>query len=271
MRTTTESTHAAEVASGQRFEFGKNWAKFLRSVDEERIELARESLRDMLDVSTLDGKTFCDAGSGSGLFSLAARQLGATVHSFDYDPQSVACTRELKRRYFDVDVLWTIEEGSALDASYISSLGQFDVVYSWGVLHHTGDMWRGVDLISRLVRPGGVFFLMLYLDHGRRSHGWRTVKKTYCSGIFGRYAVLATCIPYFVMRTAVDDLIRLRNPFAQYRAKPKDRGMSIWRDWIDWLGGYPFEFAKPREVEAFCNERGFTLRKQVGPEYVFDR
>ena len=97
----------------------------------------------MLSVNALEGKSFLDIGSGSGLFSLAARRLGARVHSFDYDPQSVACTRELKRRFYSDDAEWVIEEGSALDTAYLSGLGQFDVVYSWGVLHHTGDMDPG--------------------------------------------------------------------------------------------------------------------------------
>jgi 2-polyprenyl-6-hydroxyphenyl methylase/3-demethylubiquinone-9 3-methyltransferase len=94
--------HANEVAAGQRFEFGANWLRFLEMLNDERIAQAEQSLCDMLGVSDLLGKSFLDVGSGSGLFSLAARQLGATVHSFDYDPQSVACTQELKRWYFRV-------------------------------------------------------------------------------------------------------------------------------------------------------------------------
>jgi 2-polyprenyl-6-hydroxyphenyl methylase/3-demethylubiquinone-9 3-methyltransferase len=124
--------HATEVASGERFEFGRNWERFLRTLNDEKIAEAVKSLKDMLETESLAGKSFLDIGSGSGLFSLAARRLGARVHSFDYDPHSVACTAELKRRYFPHDDSWTVESGSALDASYLRSLGQFDVVYSCG-------------------------------------------------------------------------------------------------------------------------------------------
>src|SRR6185369_14036983 len=134
--------HSAEVNAGERFEFGKNWSRFLALLDERRIKEAEDSLKRMLEVETLEGKSFVDVGSGSGLFSLAARRLGAKVHSLDYDPNSVACTAELKRRYFPNDLSWRVEEGSALDRKYLASLGTFDVVYSWGVLHHTGKMWQ---------------------------------------------------------------------------------------------------------------------------------
>ena len=132
----TKSLHAGEVARGQRFEFGKNWSRFLALLDDQRILDAEGSLKRMLELETLEGKSFLDAGSGSGLFSLAARRLGARVHSFDYDPHSVACTAELKRRYFPNDSSWKVEERSVLDQGYLGSLGTFDVVYSSGVLHH---------------------------------------------------------------------------------------------------------------------------------------
>ena len=117
---------AIEIQQGERFGFGANWTRFLAVLNDERIEEAKSSLKRMLNVESLDGKTFLDAGSGSGLFSLAARLLGAKVHSFDYDPQSVACTAELKRRYFPDDG-WVVESGSVLDKGYLSRLGQFDV------------------------------------------------------------------------------------------------------------------------------------------------
>ncbi|MCZ7622150.1 MAG: class I SAM-dependent methyltransferase [Candidatus Kuenenia sp.] len=146
--------HSMEIKKGERFEFGKNWRHFFACINEDRILEAKRSLKIMLNVEDLEGKSFLDIGSGSGLFSLAARRLGAHVHSFDYDPQSVACTHELKRRYFPNDSNWTIGEGSALDTNYLSSLGTFDVVYSWGVLHHTGAMWEALGNVASLVTGG---------------------------------------------------------------------------------------------------------------------
>src|SRR2546427_5644386 len=173
------STNAIEIGSGERFEFGKNWSRFLDVLDDERIARAEESLKQMLEVADLDGRSFLDIGSGSGLISLAARRLGARVHSFDYDPQSVACTGELKRRYFLDDGNWVVEEGSVLDQDYLACLGVFDVVYSWGVLHHTGAMWRALENVVPLVKERGQLFISIYNDQGGPSARWRRVKRTY--------------------------------------------------------------------------------------------
>src|SRR2546421_2020880 len=173
------SSHAIEIAQGARFEFGKNWSRFLAELDDRRIARAEESLREMLEITDLRGKNFLDVGSGSGLFSLAARRLGARVHSFDYDPRSVACTRELRSRYFADDQEWTIEEGSVLDADYLKSLGSFDVVYSWGVLHHTGEMWRALENAQLPVGAGGKLFIAIYNDTGTQSARWKWIKRKY--------------------------------------------------------------------------------------------
>src|SRR6266850_803232 len=144
------------VAGPDRFAFGENWRRFLSVVDEHRISEAEKSLVDMLGQPRLDGLRFLDVGSGSGLFSVAAWRLGAAVHSFDFDPASVACTREMKRRFAGDDPRWAVAQGSALDGAYLRTLGVFDVVYAWGVLHHTGSMWRAMDLVAELVAPNGL-------------------------------------------------------------------------------------------------------------------
>lgn len=266
-------------AAERRFSFGKNWASFLRVLTEERIVEAERSLRDMLGPERIAGSSFLDVGCGSGLFSLAAMRSGASrVHSFDMDEDSVACARELRQRYFPDSPRWTVERASVLDDGYLTSLGQWELVYSWGVLHHTGRMWAAIDGVTKLVGPGGLLFISIYNDQGRRSDAWTTVKRIYNRDRLGKVVVLSMFVPYFAARNLVVDAIRLRNPRTRYHSYMRSRGMSVVHDWIDWLGGYPFEVAKPEEVFDFCMDRGLTLQKLITKggtlacnEFVFRR
>jgi 2-polyprenyl-6-hydroxyphenyl methylase/3-demethylubiquinone-9 3-methyltransferase len=256
-------THSEEVSTGQRFEFGANWTRFLSLLDDDRIAQAEQSLRSMLGIDSLAGKSFIDIGSGSGLFSLAARRLGATVLSFDYDPKSVACTAELRRRYFKDDDRWTVNEASVLDTEYLKRLGQFDIVYSWGVLHHTGKMWEALGNVAPLVADGGKLFIALYNDQGRASRTWWRVKKAYVSlPPVLRWLVLGPAYARLWGPTTIKDFLRLR-PFHTMRTYSSMRGMSAHRDVIDWVGGFPFEVSKPEQVFDFYRARGFELERLV--------
>jgi 2-polyprenyl-3-methyl-5-hydroxy-6-metoxy-1,4-benzoquinol methylase len=272
------TTHTEEVASGQRFAFGENWSRFLEAFNEERLGTARESLEAMLGRKSLQGLTFLDIGSGSGLFSLAARRLGARVFSFDYDPQSVGCTTELRRRFYPDDPQWKVEQGSALDAEYVRSLGAFDIVYSWGVLHHTGQMWTGLANAALPVKPGGLLFVAIYNDQGKQSKYWLRVKKAYnaCPPAL-RFLVLWPAFLQLWWKRLLKDFLRLR-PMETWNLVREQRGMSAWRDVVDWVGGYPFEVAKPEQIFDFYREKGFVLERmttQAGDlgcnEFVFRR
>jgi 2-polyprenyl-3-methyl-5-hydroxy-6-metoxy-1,4-benzoquinol methylase len=256
-------SHAQQVLRRQRFEFGGNWQRFLKVVNERHIGQAEESLKRMLDVETLAGQRFLDIGSGSGLFSLGARRLGAVVYSFDFDPDSVACTMELKRRYSPDDPDWTISEGSVLDVPYLESLGVFDVVYAWGVLHHTGQLWRALENTLLPVRPDGTLFIAIYNDRGAESRRWRAIKRLY--GRLPRalqpLLAVATVLPYEV-KAGIRSLLMLRpgEYIRSWTCYDVNRGMNHWRDIVDWVGGYPYEVATPEQVIRFCESRGFVLR-----------
>lgn len=243
----------------QRFAFGKNWQDFLQVLSDEHILEAEKALGLFLGTQDLSGKHLLDIGSGSGLHSLAARRMGATVHSFDYDLQSVACTEELKRRYFRDDPGWTIQQGSILESKYIKALGQFDICYAWGVLHHTGALWQALYNAQVPLPQGGLLFVAIYNDQGLMSAIWRIIKRFYSSGWLGRTTTALIFYPIFFLAGLSLDLIQFRNPARRYREHKKYRGMSLLHDWRDWLGGYPFEPAAPGQIIGFFENLGFEL------------
>ena len=273
--------NAQEIGGGERFPFGENWERFLNVLNEQRIRQAVDSLQAKLGVDQLRDKSFLDIGCGSGLFSLAAKRLGAKVLSFDYDPQSVACTKELKRRYFENTNDWEIQAGSVLDINYLRSLGKFDIVYSWGTLHHTGDMWAALANIDVNVAENGTLFLALYNDQGGALKRWHTIKRMY--NHLPKFLKLPFAVLIYLpleLEWFLINLVRGRPQayFANIFSYSKNRGMSWWHDKIDWIGGYPFEVSKPEQIFDFYKKLGYSLEvlKTNGGaldcnEYVFQR
>ncbi|WP_147818768.1 class I SAM-dependent methyltransferase [Salidesulfovibrio onnuriiensis] len=252
-----ESTN--DMPLEERFAFGQNWSKFIANLSPEQIGDARSSILARFP-DGLEGKTFLDIGCGSGLFSLAARDLGARVVSFDFDPNSVECARYLKERFHPGDDSWEIFQGSVLNDAAMADLGRFDIVYSWGVLHHTGEMWHAMENAVSRVAPGGSLFIAIYNDQGGYSELWRAIKKLYVkSPEWARTLLCLMTFFFYEGRSLLIQIARLRNPFKYLMNRRQQRGMSIWTDVRDWVGGYPFEVAKPEAIFEYCRNRGFEL------------
>lgn len=246
----------------ERFGFGQNWKEYLQLFSEERLQEAEKSLKEKLGCKDLKGLTFLDVGCGSGLFSLAAYRMGAQVTSFDYDENSVACSEFLKKKFSIPSEKWKIFQGSVLDEVLIKKLGKFDIVYSWGVLHHTGKMRKAFDLVSTLVKEKGTLFISIYNDQGLESKVWKKLKKLYVtSGSVVRFFVFMYTFFRNWTITLILDTIRFRRPLKSWKSYGENRGMSPFYDLIDWAGGYPFEVAKPEEVFHYFHEKGFNLEK----------
>jgi SAM-dependent methyltransferase len=239
-----------------RFAFGKNWQSFRAgALDDDRVLRARRSLVEL--IGPVAGRTFLDVGSGSGLMSLAALREGAArVTSFDADPDSVACTAALRDAAAPEErARWEVLAGSVLDEAFVRSLDPHDVVYAWGVLHHTGDLWRALE--HALVPARELLAIAIY-NRVPSSPAWRSIKRAYSAG--GRVRRGAMLGAYLAWRASVA-LAARRSLLREVREYRSARGMSYLHDAVDWLGGYPYEFASAEEVEAFVVARGFRPTK----------
>lgn len=234
------------------FAFGRNWAEFVRSsLSEDRVEIARRHLLEFLRAEDLAGRSFLDIGCGSGLHSLAALRAGAdSVVSFDVDADAVATTRFLWGRE-GRPTNWIVREGSALDPVFLESVEPADVLYSWGVLHHTGAMWQALRNVAPLVAKGGVFYLALYTTSARSPY-WIGIKQRYNrSGPAGKRWMEAA---YLLRHRLLPDLLQRRNTWRLVREYKKSRGMAFMTDVRDWLGGWPYEDCTPEELVDFARD-----------------
>jgi 2-polyprenyl-6-hydroxyphenyl methylase/3-demethylubiquinone-9 3-methyltransferase len=244
MSLTDRSTH---------FEFGKNWLSYSDTINQDRIEFAERSLSDALGIE-VKGKSFLDVGCGSGLFALAALRLGAAhVHAIDIDENSVAATSRVLERYASSG-RWHVERASVLElpATFPKN---FDVVYSWGVLHHTGAMWDAVDRAAALVGPGGLLVIALYRKT-MLCPAWAVEKRLYANHPT-TFALIARAV--FKAAWTASQVMKGKNPLARIRTYQSHRGMSWSHDVHDWLGGYPYESASFDDVLAAVATCGFDL------------
>ena len=262
---------------GMRFGFGKNWKNYIKKYySEERLEIAREHLLNFLHLDNLQGKSFLDIGCGSGLHSLAALRSGAAqIVSFDFDQDSVDTTKQLKE-YAGNPSHWTVLQGSILDDQFLKTLAPADIVYSWGVLHHTGAMWQAMDNTVQLMKDTALLYIALYdydIQVNPPAEFWLEVKQRYNRGswLIKRRMELWYIWEFVLYKNwrAVPELIGRVTGYKQ------SRGMAFFTDVRDWLGGWPMEFAKREDVKQWAEKTGLDMATiktgEANTEYLFKR
>ncbi len=232
------------------FDFGQNWAAFSELITAERIEQAQASLVNLLGTTDLNGKTFLDIGCGSGLFSIAAACLGARVTGIDLDPISVATSQKNAQKWLDDHTTVSFSAASILNPDHLALLDPdlFDVVYSWGVLHHTGNMTLALKNAVKFIKPRGTLVISIYNRHFT-SPIWVPIKKFFnWLPEWGQRGLIGLFTPIIFIAKF---LVTGKNPLKMHR-----HGMDFRHNVIDWLGGYPYEYASVSEMEAVLTNLG---------------
>jgi 2-polyprenyl-6-hydroxyphenyl methylase/3-demethylubiquinone-9 3-methyltransferase len=240
------------------FEFGENWLGFAtKSLDTAKADQARKDFDQLIDGIKLAGKSFLDVGFGQGLTLLAAAERHAKVVGLDLDPKCVQAVKSSHVFFPTVEMRSiSIVSGSILDKKTLQTLahsspqsdGLYDIVHAWGVLHHTSDMKRAITNCARLVRKNGILIIAIYNRHWT-SPIWHGIKKVY--NLSNRRTKRAMVLILFPVIYAAKWVVTHRNPTEM------TRGMDFWFDVVDWVGGFPYEYAATDEIESMLAGLGF--------------
>ena len=251
------------------FSFGQNWRSFVDTISEGSIRSAMSDIERWFGAHGVKDRTILDIGSGSGIHSLCFHLMGAReVLSIDVDPKSVESTSLLRNKAGDPEN-WKVVHGSILDPDFVRRIKPHEIVYSWGVLHHTGAMWEAIDNASSLVRPEGLFLIAIYVK-GPTYEQDLQLKQSYNQASAAGKKLLEWKEISKLMR---DRWKAGKNPLLWN--EKRGRGMDTYHDLVDWLGGLPYEVASADEVVDFCERRGFALQviddREANIVYLFSR
>ncbi len=133
--------------------------QFFEEIERERY-LHAPSIHSFAQFAKWDGKRVLEIGTGLGTDFLQFARAGADVYGIDLSTHSVNLAKERMHLY---GMPANIVAGDAENLPFPSN--SFDLVYSWGVIHHSPDPPKVVEEIHRVLKPGGILKAMLYNRH----------------------------------------------------------------------------------------------------------
>jgi len=241
------------------FDFGENWVAYSReALTKEKVESARIDFKQLYSGISFEGKRFLDIGFGQGLALLFAKEMGAIVTGCDINhkcKESLEITKQVVGYKGEITtIIGSILSKETMNALRGDCNNKFDIVHSWGVLHHTGSMYKSLKDVTTLVENDGYIVLAIYNRHWS-SPLWRFIKFVYCyMPQMVQKLLIAGLTPIIV---ASKFIVTGKNPL-----KCK-RGMSFFHDVTDWIGGYPYEYASSEEICSIMRSKGFTCVRTV--------
>jgi 2-polyprenyl-6-hydroxyphenyl methylase/3-demethylubiquinone-9 3-methyltransferase len=239
--------------SSRHYSFGKNWLEYSQSINSIHVDHVTSDLSRLLNLKDLTQKSVLDIGCGSGVHDVGFYQLGCrNLTAIDYDQDCITATNQTLEKFCPGSG-YKILQGDIL-SSKTQSLGKFDIVYSWGVLHHTGNLLEAICKASTLVAREGHLAIALYRKTLMCGF-WKAEKRLYSRlpRIFQRFLELIY-ISFFSIALLFTQKTSITNYIESYSSK---RGMNFFADVKDWLGGYPYESISPHELRKLMSSLGF--------------
>lgn len=213
------------------FKFGKNWKNYSNKITKVNIEDSLRDLKYLLKSLKLKNNlTFIDVGCGSGVHSIAAKKLGFKVTSVDRDKTCIITTKKNFNKFYNSNKT-TIFQDDILNTKVFK---KYDIVYSWGVLHHTGNLWKALNNVKKLVKKNGYLIISLYKKTAF-DRMWVFIKRYYNKFRVFRYFINILFMPFFF--------------YISKKSRSYRRGQNWYFDAIDWLGGYPYETMSPEKMK----------------------
>jgi 2-polyprenyl-6-hydroxyphenyl methylase/3-demethylubiquinone-9 3-methyltransferase len=124
-------------------------------------------------------------------------------------------------------------------------------------------MWRALEqAIARVALGGGRLFIAIYADQGWKSHAWWFVKLFYNRlprFLRPPYVFIVSMLVRIFVIFKYTILLRPMTAIAPLFGDRRERGMSAKHDRVDWIGGFPYEFATLETLAAFVKARGFSI------------
>ncbi len=140
-------------------------AEYFQQIERRRYQL-EPFIPEFADFGAALGRSVLEIGVGLGTDHVQFARAGARLSGVDLTAKGI----ELVRRRLELEELHSdLRIADAEELPFAD--GSFDVVYSWGVLHHTPDTARAVREAIRVLRPGGRICVMLYARHSWVSYG----------------------------------------------------------------------------------------------------
>lgn len=265
-----------QITNKTQFDFGENWVQFTeRALTREKVKQAKNDFIRLTSGINLDNIYFLDVGFGQGLSLLIAKQLGCKVLGCEINPKCIISLNKTMMHFPSIKTKEIpIVLGSILEKRILTKLKKrseqgYGIVHSWGVLHHTGNMKLAIENVSSLVQKNGYLILAIYNKHWS-SPMWKIIKKIYGGSPFVIKKTIIYLLYPFILVAKI--IVLRKNPFE------KNRGMDFYYDTIDWIGGYPYEYASVEEISNLVNTFGFKLIRIIHTQvptgcnqYVFQK